>query len=106
MSSETLDCRSHSCYFAVDRTGQRNNGPCRCLPDLSPPVRTQIRMALLAKMNAEREKFARIAETEEELEGEPPAFVVAEMNRVGPVENARAAVRSTKASIARRIRES
>lgn len=61
MSSETLDCRSHSCYFAVDRSGQRNNGPCRCLPDLSPPVRTQIRMAFLAKVNHEREKHAKIA---------------------------------------------
>lgn len=58
-----LDCHSHSCYFAVDRSGQRNNGPCRCLPDLSPPVRTQIRMAFLAKMNHEREKFARVAES-------------------------------------------
>lgn len=62
MNTDLLDCHSHSCYFAVDRTGQRTNGPCRCLPDLSPPVRSQIRMTLLAKLHHEREKFARIAE--------------------------------------------
>lgn len=63
MSSDLLDCHSQSCYFALERSGQRVNGPCRCLSNLPPPVRSQIRMTLLAKMNHEREKFARIAES-------------------------------------------
>ena len=54
MNSTTLDCQSSSCYFALERTGQRVNGPCRCLSDLSAPVRSLIRMTLLAKLNHER----------------------------------------------------
>ena len=54
----------------------------------------------------ERQRCARIAETEEELEGVPPEDVIEAMLSAGPVENARSAVRATKASIARRIRVS
>lgn len=50
------------------------------------------------------EEAAAIADTEEELPGEPSKLVVAAMEAVGPVGNARAAVRTTKASIAKRIR--
>ena len=53
----------------------------------------------------ERERCVRIVETEEELEGDPPQYVIDVMLAAGPVENARAAVRATKSCIARRIRE-
>lgn len=78
--------------------------------DQKPPKGWTKRQWLLAcngvelAVAVERERCAKIAETDEELEGVPPAYVMAEMVRVGPVENARAAVRATKASIARRIR--
>ena len=29
-----LDCKSHSCYFASDKTGMRVNGGCTCLDNL------------------------------------------------------------------------
>jgi hypothetical protein len=60
--------------------------------------------AIEMAVRLERERCAKIAETEEELPGDPSAYILSEMERIGPVENARAAVRSTKASIARRIR--
>lgn len=53
----------------------------------------------------ERNVCAYIAETEEELEGNPPQHVIDAMLEAGPVMNARAAVRFTKAGIAKRIRE-
>lgn len=45
----------------------------------------------------------RIVETEDELHGDPPCVVLAAMERVGPVENARAATRATKKSILERL---
>ncbi len=45
----------------------------------------------------------RIIETEDELPGEPSAEVVAAMARVGPIDNARAAVRATKKSALKRL---
>lgn len=32
---DSLDCGSSSCRFAKDKSGQRTNGPCRCLAALS-----------------------------------------------------------------------
>ena len=52
----------------------------------------------------ERERCAKIAETEEEAEGEPDASMLAAMNLAGPVLTTRAAIRATKKSIAARIR--
>lgn len=58
----TLDCQSHSCYFAVDKSGQRNNGPCRCLRDDVPAgLLSVIRMTVQAKVNQEQERCAKIA---------------------------------------------
>lgn len=53
---------------------------------------------------AERERCAKIAESEPEFPGEPPADIVEAMIEVGPVGNAKAACRATKASIAQRVR--
>jgi hypothetical protein len=50
------------------------------------------------------EEALQIIEQEPELEGEPPAHILAEMQNASPVLNARAAVRATKKSIARKIR--
>ncbi len=50
------------------------------------------------------EDAVRVAETDDELSGDPPPHVVEAMAAVGPVGNARSAVRATKASIAKRIR--
>lgn len=58
-----------------------------------------IRAAMEAAVLVERERCAKIAETEEELDGEPPFEMNAESIHV-----ARAIVRATKKSIARRIR--
>jgi hypothetical protein len=55
-------------------------------------------------IQAERERCARIAEAEPELPGEPEQFVIDAMRDAGPIENARAAVRTTKRSIATAIR--
>lgn len=44
-----LDCRDNSCDFAIDKTGQRTNGGCRCLnslQDLSPNDRVKLRTHL------------------------------------------------------------
>ena len=46
-----------------------------------------------------------IIRTEDELTGDPPPEVTRRMLDAGPVENARAAVRATKKSIEKRIRE-
>ena len=27
-----LDCGGHSCFYAIDKTGMRHNGPCSCSP--------------------------------------------------------------------------
>lgn len=27
-----LDCGGHSCFYAIDKTGMRHNGPCFCNP--------------------------------------------------------------------------
>ncbi len=50
------------------------------------------------------EEALRLIEAEEELSGKCPLHVIEAMERIGPVENARAAVRTTKRSISAAIR--
>lgn len=52
---------------------------------------------------AERERCVGIALAEPEFPGEPSSLVVALMDSLGPVENARSACRTTKKSIAKAI---
>ena len=42
MIPERLDCGDHSCRFAVDKSGMRTNGGCRCLLGLSGPQRIKV----------------------------------------------------------------
>ena len=37
-----LDCQAASCYFAKQKTGQRNNGPCRCLDGLNSQQKRKV----------------------------------------------------------------
>lgn len=64
------------------------------------PVLAKIVALVMAE---ERERFKSIVETEEEFSGEPPQHVIDAMIAAGPVLNARAAVKTTKESILRRI---
>ena len=57
-----LDCRSHSCQFSLERGGQRNNGPCRCLRDIDPDLRTLVLLSMQAKVFVERERCAAMVE--------------------------------------------
>lgn len=60
-------------------------------------------MAIALAINSERTRCARLVETEEELPGDPPQKVIDAMIAVGPIGNARSAVRATKQSILNRI---
>jgi len=40
-----LDCRSSICMFATEKTGQRTNGPCRCLDHPGGRLQLQILVA-------------------------------------------------------------
>ena len=57
-----LDCRDHSCWFALDKSGQRTNGGCRCLREIPQGLRSQIIVTLQAKVAAAREQCAKTAE--------------------------------------------
>lgn len=50
------------------------------------------------------EEAAKVAESEPELDGDPPREVMDAMIAIGPIGNARASVRATKLNIAKRIR--
>ncbi len=63
-----------------------------------------IASALVEARRVALEDAVRVAETDDELSGDLPPHVVEAMAAVGPVGNARSAVRATKASIAKRIR--
>ncbi len=52
---------------------------------------------------SERERCSQIAMSEPELEGEPTQFQLQMMASVGPIDNARSAVKATKKAINRRI---
>lgn len=69
-------------------------------PELEPWIASAIRTAVAEAY----EDAAKIADTEEELDGEPSQEAIDAMFLNGPVDNARAIVRATKKSIARRIR--
>ena len=67
-------------------------------------LESQVASAAEKARMAERERIAKIVESEPELDGEPDYFTRAAMISAGPVENSRAAVRATKKSIISAIR--
>ncbi len=62
MLLEPLDCGDNSCWFALEITGQRTNGGCRCLKSLPEQFRHQIHIAFQQHKKAEREQCARLVE--------------------------------------------
>lgn len=47
-----LDCGDNSCLFALNRSGMRTNGGCRCLADIRQPMRHVLAQRILASISA------------------------------------------------------
>ena len=55
-----LDCHSHSCKYAVDKSGMRNNGRCRCASDRPQEVERFLRdnyLHVKAQMDLLKKRF-------------------------------------------------
>ncbi len=46
-----LDCGDHGCLFARDKTGQRTDAGCQCIP----PGNVKLRLKIIEMVNALRE---------------------------------------------------